>query len=252
MRIEFPVPEQLPALRSLWQEAFGDSEEFLDSFFSTAFSPERCRCLYVDGGVAAALYWFDCQCRGKTMAYLYAVATGKKYRRQGFCRELLENTHMHLANRGYAGAILVPGSETLTAMYAGMGYRSGTTVSEFVCAPGPNPISLHRIDSEEYAQRRAKLLPPDGVVQEGENLLFLQTQARLYEGMGFLLAAQIRGDTLHGLELLGDPTVAPGILRALGMISGSFRAPGSMLPFAMYRSFGSDCPIPAYFGLAFD
>lgn len=50
--------EDLPALRELWKEAFGDGDSFLDQFFSVAFAPERSRVAVVDGAVGAALYWF--------------------------------------------------------------------------------------------------------------------------------------------------------------------------------------------------
>jgi hypothetical protein len=32
-------------LRKLWQQAFGDSDETLDAFFATGFSPDRCHYL---------------------------------------------------------------------------------------------------------------------------------------------------------------------------------------------------------------
>ena len=32
----------IPALRRLWKQAFGDDDQLLDSFFSIAFSPDRC------------------------------------------------------------------------------------------------------------------------------------------------------------------------------------------------------------------
>ena len=34
MRMHNPAPEDIPGLRRLWQESFGDEEEFLDIFFS--------------------------------------------------------------------------------------------------------------------------------------------------------------------------------------------------------------------------
>ena len=62
-------------LKQLWQQAFGDPEAFIDAFFRTGFSPNRCRCIQKDGRVATMLFWFDCQCRGEKLAYLYGVAT---------------------------------------------------------------------------------------------------------------------------------------------------------------------------------
>ena len=56
MIIKQPAKEQIPQLRKLWQEAFGDTDAFLDIFFSAAFDAERCRCVMTQGQVAAALY----------------------------------------------------------------------------------------------------------------------------------------------------------------------------------------------------
>ena len=79
MIIKSPEQKDIPQLRQLWRQAFGDTDAFLDIFFSTAFSPERCRCVLADGAVAA-LYWFSCQSDGQPLAYLYAVATSQKFR----------------------------------------------------------------------------------------------------------------------------------------------------------------------------
>ena len=43
-------------LRNLWQQAFGDSDETLDAFFATGFSPDRCHYLTENDTVVSALY----------------------------------------------------------------------------------------------------------------------------------------------------------------------------------------------------
>lgn len=248
MRAEHPAPQQIPALRTLWQEAFGDTDAFLDSFFAAAFSPKRCLCM----GDAAALYWFDCELDGQKIAYIYAVATAKAHRGKGLCRELMAQTHTHLQSRGYAGAVLVPGSEGLFAMYGQMGYEICGSVQEFSCHAGQAAVPIREISASEYAALRRKLLPPGGIVQEGENLAFLQAQLELYAGEGFLLAAEVSGDGVTAAELLGDSAAAPGIVKAFGKPSGRFRAPGNNRPFAMWLPLTPDAPMPRYFGLAFD
>ena len=55
MTIKQPDSTQIPQLWDLWREAFGDSGEFLDAFFETAFSPERCLCATGNGQVIAAV-----------------------------------------------------------------------------------------------------------------------------------------------------------------------------------------------------
>lgn len=252
MRIDFPGPGQLPLLRALWAEAFGDSEKFLDAFFSTAYSPTRCRCVTIGGDIAALLYWFDVSYEGQKMAYLYAVATAPAYREQGLCRALMKDTHAHLALRGYSGALLVPEGENLRQMYRGLGYESCTALREFVCAAGQQPAPIHRIDREEYARQRRTYLPEGGVVQEGENLLFLETQAQFYAGLGFLAAVCREEESMFAMELLGNADAAPGILLALGVPYGTFRTPGEGKPFAMFLPLAENAATPRYFGLAFD
>ena len=255
MIIDAPNRSQIPELRSLWQEAFDDTEEVVDDFGRTAFHTDRCRCAVTDGKVAAALYWFDCLHMGRRIAYVYAVATAKAYRRQGIGHELMEDTHRHLEKLDYEGVILVPGSKELFRYYEGMGYRTCSTIREFSCTAvkGEEEVLLRSIDRTEYAQLRRQLLPQGGVVQENENLDFLQTQDMLYAGPSFLLAAEKDGDRLFGVELLGDETKAPEIVSALGCVQGTFRVPGEGKPFAMYRSLKeSALPAPIYFGLAFD
>ena len=57
--IDAAIQSDVPELRSLWSEAFGDEDEFINLFFRTAFDTQRSRCVKVDGKVKAVLYWFD-------------------------------------------------------------------------------------------------------------------------------------------------------------------------------------------------
>lgn len=251
MKIDYPIEDQLPALRRLWKSAFGDTDVYLDLFFENVFSPDRCRCVTLDEDVAAALYWLDCRAYGKPMAYLYAIATEKRHRGKGLCRALMADTHALLKDLGYAGCLLVPEGNSLFEMYAGFGYQVCSSVREFSCTAGETPVPLRLISAEEYAALRRSYLPEGGVIQEGENLTYLQKQTSLYAGEDFLLCAAMEDGKLHCPEILGNTDAAPGILAALGAQSGTFRTVGVEQPFAMYHAL-SDIPMPTYFGLAFD
>lgn len=239
-------------LRKLWQEAFGDSDETVDAFFTTGFSEDRCHSIRENGVIVSALYWFDCELNGQKIAYLYAVATDKNHRGRGLARRLLDETHKILKDQGYAGAILVPGSQELFTMYKKLGYRAATTVKEFTAEQGSIPVSLTQIDTRQYADLRRQYLPTGGVLQEGAILDYLQTYARFYQGEDFLLAAAEKDGILQVQELLGNEKAAPGILRALGIPKGDFRTPGNDRNFAMLLPLTVNCPIPGYFGLALD
>ena len=252
MWIDAPAPEDLPGLRALWADAFGEEGGWLEGFFRTAFEREKCRCVTVDGAVAAGLFWFDGVCRGAKVAYLYAVATLPAFRGRGLCRRLLADTGEYLAARSYGGMVLVPGEPGLFRFYAGLGFLECAPVREFTAVPGPEASSLERIGPAEYGALRRELLPPGSVIQEGASLAYLETQAELYRGGDFLLAASREGDTLLASELLGNAGAAPGILTALGATRGSFRTPGDGRPYAMFRPLTPDFTAPAYFGMAFE
>lgn len=250
MCIDHPKSPQLPGLRVLWQEAFGDSDAFLDCFFGTAFSPDRCLCIVTENTVAAAAYWFDCEIRGRKAAYIYAVATAKSHRRQGLCHALMDAIHSRLAANGYCGSIIVPGDEGLRTLYGAMGYENFGGIREFSCEAADPAVFLRKIDAETYAKLRRQQLPHGSVLQEGANLAFLGCWTDFYAGEDFLLAASREGSTLRGLELLGRTAAAPGIVKALDAQQGIFRTPGQD-PFAMYRPL-NDGPKPTYFAFAFD
>lgn len=253
MIIDKPAASHLQGLRQLWQEAFGDEDAFLDDFFGTAFSEDRCRCIVLEEEVAAALYWLPCLHMEKKVAYIYGVATAKAHRGKGLCHTLMADTHRILKEQGYEGVVLVPQQPGLEALYGSMGYRSCSQIREFVCGPQISDLQLSRINAAEYAIMRRRLLPEGGVIQEGVNLDFLATQARFYAGHGFVLAARVQKDILYGIELLGNTTVAPALVALLGCAEGKFRTPGTGKAFAMYRALvGSTLPAPTYFGLAFD
>lgn len=250
MKFEQPDKQHIPGLKQLWKASFGDEDAFIDRFFETAFASRRCCCLTEDAAVLAAAYWFDVAFSGKKAAYIYAVATLPEHRGKGLCRKLMDTIHSHLAERGYAGAILVPGDDGLRKMYSMMDYVNFGGMEEFACAAADTPLAVSEIDAVEFAALRKTFLPEKGVVQEEENLHFLRQFYRFYRGENCLFAAASTGSELFVAELLGDKAAAPAILSALGVPSGVFRVPGRD-PFAMYHSLNGR-ETPGYFAFAFD
>ena len=252
MNCKHPDSRETQQLLKLWKAVFGEYNGFWELFLDTGYQPDHCCCMVENGRVTAGLYWFDCSCGNDKIAYVYAVVTDPAHRGKGLCRKLMADVHALLLDRGYASVMLVPAEKGLREMYRKMGYDDCTTVSELDCTAGETAAEVRCIDAEEYARLRRKLLPEKGVVQEGENLSFLAAQARLFAGEDFLLAAYLENDQLQGMELLGNPATAPGILRALGCKTGKFQIPGKDRPYAMLHKLKEDTAIPRYFGLAFE
>lgn len=253
MKIDYPSASQYSALKELWKEAFHDTDATIDTFFRTGFSPDRCRCITVDGELAAALYWLDMTCRGQRVAYLYAVATRKVFQGRGLCRALMGDTHILLHSRGYDACVLSPASGRLVAMYEAMGYSPCASLSEIYCDAGTAPLSLRAVDAESYNTLRSGLLPSGGLKLGEEALAYLASFAELYAADGVTLAGyRDEEGHFHGIELLPDASAAPGLLAALGCESGTFRVPGQAYPHAMYYPLHPKAERPVYLGIAFD
>lgn len=244
--------EHIAALKHLWQQAFGDAPELIDSFLATGFSEDRCHYLMEDGRPVSVLYRFDCYLNGHKLAYIYAVATEKAHRGKGLARKLMEKTHAILKQQGYAGAILVPGSQSLFDFYSNMGYRKAATITEFPCTAADTPTPLFQISAREYAALRQAYLPQGGVVQEDSALDFFATYGAFYRGKDFLLAGVEQDGVFYAREFLGDTALCGNILCTLGLSQGVFRTPGANRDFAMYYPLQEGCPAPYYFGFALD
>ena len=252
MNFKYPGNEEIPQLLQLWKEVFGEYDGFWELFRNIAFLPDHCRCITENGQVIAGLYWFDCRCGKDKIAYVYAVVTDPAHRGRGLCRKLMEDVHTLLKARGYDSVMLVPADEGLREMYRKLGYEDCTSVGKLSCAAGETAVEIHNVGTEEYAALRRELLPENAVLQEGLQLPFLAAQAQLFAGADFLLAAWLEGNTLHGMELLGNTNAAPGILRALGCEKGIFQTPGATEPFAMIHKLQDSAVVPNHFGFSFD
>ncbi len=252
MNINHPSSQDIPALRELWKEAFGDSDKYLDAFFATAFAPERCLC--IEGGKAAC-YWLSCSCRGEKTAYLYAVATAQAFQGQGLCRALIDAAKKALVSQGYAGILLVPGSEPLRTMYAKMGFRDATTLREYTVGNGLRVVPERHIGRclhwEEYAQARQALLPEGAAIEGKAFFRFLASQLDFYRYGNAIFACMQENDHLYIPEFLGESEQIPQILAAFGCIHATVRTPGQGKAWAMYCPL-SDTPEPTHFSFALD
>lgn len=220
--------EDLPQLRQLWKACFGDTDSFLDLFFSAAYAPERSLVVLQGNTLCGGAYWFDCSMENKRLAYVYAVAISPARQGKGLGTALMDAIHTRLRALGYDGILLVPGDEGLRRYYERFGYRTCSFRQREVCLPPLSPVS-----PEQYAVLRRKLLPRNGVIQEGENLVFLSALADFYRA-GTAIAALSKEDG-SCLEVLG---AAPA---------------GSPAPYAMGLSL-TDSPLPeeVYFAFGFD
>ena len=234
-------------LKQHWKTVFGDTDAFLDAFFSIAYSPDRCRYLMEDDAVVSALYWFDCEYEGGKLAYIYAVATDPNHRGKGLASHLMMQTHEHLKELGYAGAVLKP-AKGLFPFYERLGYLPSGYIRRFTANAG-NPIPLKELTAEEFSQMRRKFLPKNGVRQEGLTLEFLHSFSHFYAAEDALVCACPQEGVIF--EYLGNPHSAPGILGALGITQGEIPTPGTEIPHTMHLPLNCT-KTPGYLGITLE
>lgn len=129
-------PDEL-ACKALWQEAFGDGDDFVDSFLIRYYSRRRALTVEEQGQTVAMLHLlpFDTEL-GRT-TYIYGVATARSARHHGLASQLMRQAMTLIAERGDDAAFLIPtpGEEWLRTFYEGFGLAGEIPVS-FVSEDG--------------------------------------------------------------------------------------------------------------------
>lgn len=223
MIIRKPTQADLPGLCALWQEAFGDSREEVESFYETAFSYDRALLAEAQNPVGG-IYWIDAQIGGQKVAYLYAFAVDKECRGRGMGKALLEETMKTLKGEGYAAAVLVPGEASLQTYYEKMGFSVfGKTRSATAEAPG---IPVKKVSAETYMAKRQTLNPP--LQWPKSALVYLEQLSELYAGEDWVLAVGREGVQ----EYVGPWEHLPHILFTLQPTAGATPAVAMVCCFA--------------------
>lgn len=256
MITKHPDPMDVPALKRLWKQAFDDTEQFIGSFFSVAYAPERCLCAMEDEKPVAMAYWLDHQWREHKIAYVYAVATDRDYQRRGICGKLMESLASRLKKQGYYGILLVPATPELVAYYEKLGYVVATTMCHYdVPAAGAPDPELRQITREQYAFYRAQLLPEESVLPGEEVYRFLETYQGFYRCAAGIFCGAVEeteeGRLLRMQEFLGEPKGMFTAIAAMGCRKAAVRLRGGA-PFGLFRSLTRAKEMPKYFGLPMD
>lgn len=164
------VPEDVPAQRELWRLAFGDSDAYIDNFYSTYYRPDRVIVLEEDGTVRSMTAWFDTAFavpgRGEyRAAYLYAVATHPDCRGRGLAARLLAGADGYFRSLAIPAVTTVPAEPSLHDFFGANGFREcfrilGTylTAEELEKTRLPAPELFRPASPEEYGRVREELL----------------------------------------------------------------------------------------------
>lgn len=112
VRFAQPGKADIAQAKKIWQACFGDSDAFLDWYFSGNYAPEDTLFYEEDGQIASHLQMRDytLYVNGKALhtCYLAGIATYPAFRKRGYVRALIEAAFAEQRRRGTDSCFLVP------------------------------------------------------------------------------------------------------------------------------------------------
>lgn len=135
----------------MWKICFGDSDSYIDDYFSYVFDPQH-MLVCVDHAqklvammtlLPASLMLDHCQHQG---VYVYAVATLPGYRNKGLMTQLQQKAEVYCQQMDYAFMTLVPAHRALFGMYRKLGYQAKCCLSHQKVSPS----SYHEVAATSH------------------------------------------------------------------------------------------------------
>ena len=114
--------ERTEKVKQLWQEAFGDSEEFIDTFLHRFHTPERMYTLWNGDQLLSMLHLLPFRMNGTEVGYIYGVATSPTERGKGHATHLLREAIEQARNKRLGALVTIPADESLRRYYAKFGF----------------------------------------------------------------------------------------------------------------------------------
>ena len=116
------------ACKQLWQEVFGDSDEFIDKFIMQHFKLEQMLHIKQEQSIISMLHLIPMEIDGSTVGYIYGVATKSEYRGNGYATKLLKEAHHRAQQLGMKALVLIPSSDKAREFYTKLGFDGEVAV----------------------------------------------------------------------------------------------------------------------------
>ena len=131
--------EDIGELKKLWGQAFGDSQAYIDDYFTNIFRADQTLVLVLDGRIVSMLTRIPVDLRLRAGAgvvsscpgvMFYAIATRAEYQGQGLASALIKYANQLEAEAGQEFSVIVPAGPDLFPFYERQGYRSAFYIWE--------------------------------------------------------------------------------------------------------------------------
>ncbi len=120
--------EDIPRQKAIWKLCFGDSDDYIDFFYTHRYKAKDTMVLLVEGEIVSMLTMLPIQIRTAEGRFfqstmLYAIATHPDFQHRGLANRLMDHTHQFVHGSGGYFSVLVPSNKQLFDFYRQQGYR---------------------------------------------------------------------------------------------------------------------------------
>lgn len=214
--ISYGKSEFIPELKIMWLKIFGDSEDYLNSFFDKVYKNENTLVYVENEKVVSVLfmipYKFVNSGKENEIVYLYALATEPAYRGRKLMSKLIQKSLTISTERGYALSVLIPAEDTLFSYYKQFGFEDyfeqvkiTKTFEEIenklisnnfqIQEVGPKRIEFIKANEEQIyeAYTHSKIFMPEGIILSKEQNEFYIEELEKEGGQAFVF--DLNGNT---------------------------------------------------------
>jgi len=209
--------KEIPEIQLLWQEVFGDPEDFTNRFLAH-FGIENCYVSKQNDEITAMAFALPVEvsgvrCEVSEMWYIYACATRPQYRKLGIMAKLLEAVYCEACAKNVAGIFLHAANQSLENYYRKLGfedffYRNHCWVykDRFLFNKAALTNSIHFTSPETYQKKRVRKLENTCFVNWDEDFFrFIhEEKTQFCEYNNTLFSFKTRYNNIIVEELLGD------------------------------------------------
>lgn len=228
--------EDIPSLKTLWTETFGDSAELVDKFFELLPAMGTGLVAGLRGEIFGAAYVLEAElwvsgCFSKKIGYIYAVAVDKSARGCGIGAELVRACMRYCWENGIDICCTLPAEPSLYEWYEkNSGLTAAANCVYDTVFPSDCDADIKTLHADEYGFARSDILKGNNYVNFNHSYLLYQEAIFKECGGAYfscgngIACGYIYEDTLYIKEALNDPPeFIPALCKRLGAKSAFVR-----------------------------
>lgn len=180
--VRFAVHSDIGALKHIWKESFGDSDDYIDFFFQHCFVPKNAVVACVENKPAGVIHLLPAKLGTQNFLYGYAIGVLPEFRGNDIC-QIMHTFVADYAKKVQAVYGLHPANEKLSSYYRRIGLSDMYTLRRFDASylKEDETFTLQDIDAKEYYRMRQQAFAP--LVSWNEEMLaYILQEANQFGG----------------------------------------------------------------------